>query len=261
MFKFRASSLADIMGDPVSIDPQYLNEELATISRKTKKTDEEKALLAPLKLKSLSAGAKTAVENMAKELVYGFTRTFSSKYTEKGTQVEGESIALYNAVHFTNYAKNTERKTNEWITGECDIFTGHRIIDIKSSWSLDTFPAFAAAGHDTGYEWQCRAYMWLWDVESAEVAYCLVNTPDELIGYEPPEYHYVSEIPEVLRVTRVVYRRDPVLEERIRIKVEAANRYLDQIVRQISEEHDHDTPHYIDTRVEAFATSDGSAPY
>lgn len=236
-FKFRASSLAEIMGEPMLIDPQYLTDELATISRKTKKTDEEKALLAPLKLKSLSAGAKTAVENMAKELVYGYTRTFSSKYTEKGMAVEDDSIALYNSVHFTNYAKNTERKSNDWITGECDIFTGSKIIDIKSSWSLDTFPATATAGHNTIYEWQLRAYMWLWDVDAAEVAYCLVNTPDELIGYEPVEYHYVDNIPEVLRVTRVQYTRDQILEERIKVKVEAANRYLDQVIKQIAEEH------------------------
>lgn len=237
-FKFRASSLADIMGEPMSIDPQYLDtEELVTISRKTKKTDEDKALLAPLKLKSLSAGAKTAVENMAKELVYGYTRTFTSKYTDKGLAVENESIALYNSVHFTNYAKNTERKTNDWITGECDIFTGSRIVDIKSAWSLDTFPVTAAQGADTTYEWQLRAYMWLWDVEEAEVAYCLVSTPDELIGYEPLEYHFVDEIPEVLRVTRVQYTRDRALEDRIRVKVEAANRYLDQVVKQIAEEH------------------------
>jgi hypothetical protein len=236
-FKFRASSLAEIMGDPMSIDPQYLTDELASISRKTKKTDEDKALLAPLKLKSLSAGAKTAVENMAKELVYGYTRTFSSKYTEKGLAVENDSIDLYNSVFFTDYTKNTERKSNEWVTGECDIFTGKKIIDIKSSWSLDTFPATAAAAADTTYEWQTRVYMWLWDVEDAEVAFCLVNTPEELIGYEPPEYHYVDQIPEVLRITRVHYKRDQQLEERIKVKVEAARRYLDELVQRIAAEH------------------------
>lgn len=236
-FKFRASSLAEIMGDAQSIDPQFLTEELATISRKTKKSDEEKALLEPLKVRSLSAGAKTKVERMAKEFVYGYTRTFSSKETEKGLTVENDSIALYNSVFFTSHAKNTERRANEWITGECDIFTGSKIVDIKSSWSLDTFPATAAAAHDTTYEWQMRAYMWLWDVEEAEVAFCLVNTPDELIGYEPQEYHYVDHIPEVLRVTPVRYRRDRALEERIKVKVEEANRLLQTIVKRIADEH------------------------
>lgn len=236
-FKFRASSLGDIMGDAQSIDPQYLTEELATISRKTKKTDEEKAMLEPLKVKSLSAGAKTTVEKMAKELIYGFTETVTSKYTEKGLMVEDDSITLYNSVFFTSHRKNTERKTNQWITGECDIATPRKIIDIKSSWSLLTFPATSSSGHDTGYEWQLRAYMWLWDVPEAEIAYCLVNTPDELIGYEPAELHYVDQIPEVLRVTRVQYQRDEALEDRIKVKVEAANRYLEFIANKIAAEH------------------------
>lgn len=205
--RFRASSLADIMTDPKGKD------------------------------EILSVGAKTAIRHMAKEMVYGFTRTFSSKYTDKGIQVEGESIALYNAVHFTDYVKNTERKTNDWLTGECDIDTGSKIIDVKSSWSLDTFPALSSDAVDKGYEWQIRAYMMLWDRPEGEVAHCLVNTPDELIGWEPPEYHFVSEIPEVLRVTSVRYTRDPELEEKIKTKVDAANEYFNQLIQQIAEEH------------------------
>jgi len=237
MFKFRCSSLGELMGDAQSIDPAYLTEELAVISRKTKKTDEEKALLEPLKIKSLSSGAKSAVEREAKQLVYGYSETFSSKYTEKGTLVEGDSLALYNSVFFTSHVKNTERRTNEWITGEPDIFTGRKIIDLKSCWSLPTFPATAAQGRDSTYEWQVRGYMWLWEVEQAEIAYCMVNTPDELIGYESTDIHYVDHIDPLLRVTRVQYGRDPLLEDRIRIKVEAANRYLDSIVKQIAAEH------------------------
>lgn len=236
-FKFRASSLGGIMGDAMSIDPALLTEEMAVISRKTKKTDEEKALLEPLKVRSLSAGAKTEIEAIAKEFVFGYTRQFSSKYTEKGIAVEDDSIALRNSVFFTDFAKNTERKSNEWITGECDIYTGSKIIDIKSSWSIDTFPATSAAGKDSGYEWQLRAYMWLWEAPAAEVNYCLVNTPPELIGYEREELHYVDAIPEVLRVTRVHYVRDESLEARIRIKVEAANAYLTQIIKQIADDH------------------------
>ena len=205
--RFRASSLAEIMTDPKGKD------------------------------EILSVGAKTTIRHMAKELVYGFTRTFSSKYTDKGIQVENDSIALYNSVHFTNYVKNTERKTNEWITGECDIAAPNRIIDIKSSWSLDTFPAMSADAIDKTYEWQGRAYMMLWEKPEFEVAHCLVNTPDELIGWEPPEYHFVSEIPEVLRITSVHYTRDLELEEKIKFKVDAANDYLNQLIQQIAEEH------------------------
>ncbi|MBO9681046.1 MAG: hypothetical protein J7556_22705 [Acidovorax sp.] len=236
-FKFRASSLGRIMTDALSIDPALLTGELAAIARKKSKTDEDKALLAPLRERTLSAGAKTFLDQLAKEFVYGFEQAVSSKYLDKGTQVEGDSIDLYNAVFFTSLTKNTERRENEWITGECDIVTPARIIDIKSAWSLASFPATAAQAHDADYEWQMRAYMWLWDRPEAEVAYCLVDTPPDLIGHEDETLHCVSHINPALRVTPVRYQRDHRLEQRIQAKVQAANAYIEAAIRQIADEH------------------------
>lgn len=207
MHKFRASCLGLIMTDPKSKD------------------------------ETLSVGAKTYIESLAKQLVYGYDDEVSSKLLEKGIAVEDQAIELYNSVFFSNHVKNTERKTNDWITGECDIAAPTKIIDIKSPWSLATFPATIAAGKDKGYEWQGRAYMWLWDKPEFEIAYCLVNTPEELIGYEREEIHIVDHITPELRVTRVPYTRDTALEEKIKAKCEAANDYLDLIVRQIAAEH------------------------
>ena len=205
--KFRASSIGLIMTDPKSKDEK------------------------------LSVGAKTEIERIAKELVYGYDEVITSKYMDKGIAVEDQSIELYNSVFFTNHVKNTERKSNEWITGECDIFAPGKIIDIKSSWSLATFPATSKAGQDKQYEWQGRAYMWLWDVPEFEIAYCMVNTPDELISWEDPKLHYVDHINESLRVTRVPYARDTALEDKMRQRVIDANEYLDLMVKQIADEH------------------------
>jgi hypothetical protein len=207
VIKFRASSLADIMTDPKE------------------------------KHEILSKGAKTHLEKIAKEFVYGFDEVITGKFMEKGLIVEPESIELYNSVFFTNYKKNTERRSSNWVTGECDIYTGDKIIDIKSSWSLATFPATAAAGMDKTYEWQGRAYMMLWDVDRFDIAYCMVNTPDELIKYEQEDLHYVDHINPALRVTIVSYERDLALEEKIKVKVDAARRYLSDIVREIEEQH------------------------
>lgn len=237
MFRFRASSLGLIMTDPVSIDPDLFIGDLLTISRKTKKTDEDKAILAPLWDQSLSAGAKTEVERLAKQFVYGFDELVTSKYMEKGIAVEDRSIELYNSVFFTDHKKNTERRSNEWITGECDILAPNKIIDVKSSWSLATFPATSKAAHDKGYEWQGRAYMMLWEVDEFEVAHCLVSTPEELIGWEDPMLHNVDHITESLRVTRCHYKRDRALEAKIQLRVSAANNYMDAMVKQIADEH------------------------
>jgi len=206
-FKFRASSLGKIMTEPKN------------------------------KGDVLSQGAKTEIERLAKQFVYGYDEVFTSKQTEKGVLVEDDAIQLYNSVFFTDYKKNTERKTNDWVTGECDIFTGSGVIDIKAPWSLATFPATAAAGMDKDYEWQGRAYLWLWDVDQFEIAYCMVSTPQELIGYEREEIHYVEHINPLLRVTRVQYTRDKALEDRIKFKVESANAYLETLIKQIADEH------------------------
>ena len=206
MLKIRASSLSEIMTDPNGKD------------------------------ETLSVGAKTAITKQAKEFVYGYDERFSSKYTEKGLLVEDRSIELLNSVLFTDFKKNTERKTNEWLTGEADI-VADRIIDIKSSWSLTTFPCLSAEGENKGYEWQLRAYMMLWDLDSAQIAYCLVNTPDHLVGFEDKALHQVEHIAPELRVTLLNYKRDKALEDKIKFKVDEARKFYDLVVKQISDEH------------------------
>lgn len=185
----------------------------------------------------LSVGAKTYIRKLAKEFVYGYEEIITSKYMDKGIIMEDESIKLYNSVFFTGHIKNTERKTNEWITGECDIFTGKKIIDIKTSWSLATFPCISDEGIDKDYEWQLRAYMMLWDVDHAELAYCMVSTPDDLIKYEQQDLHFVDHISESLRVTTLSFDRDVSLEEKIKQKVEASKKYFNEVCEQIAQDH------------------------
>jgi len=204
---FRASSLADIMTDPKGKD------------------------------EILSVGAKTVIAKMAKEFIYGYSEVISSKYMEKGIRVENKSIDLLNSVMLTSYEKNDERKNNEWITGEADIVADDRIIDIKSNWSLTTFPATPEDGQDKKYEWQGRAYMMLWDKPRFEIAYCMVSTPEDLIGWEQKSLHQVDDISRELRVTIVKYERDIALEEKIKVKVNAARAYLEETIEAITKAH------------------------
>ena len=242
-FKFRASSLGLIMTDPRSIDDRWVTPEVAEIQAKKKRTDEEKALLQSLLDKSLSAGAKTYLDGIAKEFCYGYQEFINCKYMDKGKIVEDEAIKLYNRVFFTTYAKNTKRLENEWLTGECDIYDeqperGSKVVDIKSAWNVATFPATAQAGRDSLYEWQGRAYMMLWNAWLFDLAYCLVSTPPELVTkFEQEDLHYVDHIDEAMRVTVVQYRRSLALEEKIKAKVEAGRHYLNEQVAAINQQH------------------------
>ena len=67
----------------------------------------------------------------------------------------------------------------------------------------------------------------------------MVSTPEDLIGYEQKNMHQVDRIERNLRVTLVTYERDLELEEKIKIKVNAARAYLEEVIEQITKEHIH----------------------
>ena len=230
------------MGNARSIDPALLVGDLAARAKKKVKTDEDKALLDPLLEQTLSATAKTFLNGMAREFVFGYSKTIGSKYFDKGIQCEDAAIGLYNNVFFTNYVKNTERRTNEWATGECDILVpGKKIIDIKNAWSLDTFPDtsddVAEEMKAAGYDYQGRVYMALWDEDEFEVAYSMVSTPDDLRRREQIEIHQVDHINPALRITRASIRRCPIIEKKMEAKAAVAREYLKNRVAQINIEH------------------------
>ncbi|MBW8463849.1 hypothetical protein [Acidovorax sp.] len=187
----------------------------------------------------LSVGAKTYIRELAQQEIFGVEFEFSSKETQKGIEVEDQSIALLNRVRGLSLLKNTERKNNGLITGECDLYDaarkrGH---DLKSSWSAKTFPGWTKDCEDKLYEWQMRGYMWLWDADEWEVNYALVDTPDRLIGYEPLQLHVVSHIPEHLRLTTWLIERDFAKERAIAEKVEAAREYYAEVIEEFDHIH------------------------
>jgi len=187
----------------------------------------------------LSQGAKTYIRQLAAQEILSIDFEFSSKETEKGLLVEDESISMLNRVRGLNLAKNKERRSNEFITGECDLFDeqrrrGH---DIKSSWSASTFPIAVADCEDKLYEWQMRGYMALWDADEWEVNYCLVDTPEHLVRFEPVQMHIVSHIPEHMRITTWSIKRDKDKEEAIFEKVKHARAYYMEVIAEFDRTH------------------------
>jgi len=192
-----------------------------------------------LKEGPLSVGAKTYIRELAQQEILGVDFEFASKETQKGIEVEDESIALLNRVRGLQLVKNAERKSNGLISGECDLYdaTRKRGHDLKSSWSAKTFPGWVVDCEDKLYEWQMRGYMWLWDADEWEVNYALVDTPERLIGFEPLQMHVVSHIPEYMRLTSWTIRRDFDKERAIAEKVKAARDYYAQVVAEFDQIH------------------------
>ncbi len=162
---------------------------------------------------ALSETAKSYIKSIAKQDYFGYDVELNNKYVTKGIQCEEHSIALLNDVLFTNYEKNEVRKTTDILTGECDIYTPELIIDIKTSWSFETFPATPDDINIKDYEYQLRGYMYLYNVDKAALAYCMVNTPPDLIGFENEQMHVIGDNKIESLVTMVTIERDLELEK------------------------------------------------
>ena len=151
----------------------------------------------------LSETAKSEIRRIAKEDFFGYETELNTKPILKGKLWEQEGIDLLNQVRFTKYVKNAVRVENEYMTGECDIIIDDLIIDIKSSWSLETFPATPSEGDSSDYEWQGRAYMWLYDRPSFELIYTMYDTDDTLLtDWDNKSIHKVSHIDPTKQIGR-----------------------------------------------------------
>jgi hypothetical protein len=184
----------------------------------------------------LSQTAKSYIIQKAKEDFYGYKNELTNKYVLKGIEQEQDSIDLLNLVRVENWVKNDKRVENEWISGCCDIITEFSIIDIKSSWSLDTFPATTYELNDLSqYEWQGRAYMWLYDMPTFELCYVMVSTHPELLSqYDPYDIHEVDHIDPAKRITSITFERDKELEIQMAERLIEATAFYKEVITQLN---------------------------
>ena len=187
------------------------------------------------KTETLSETAKSYIKQLAKENYYQYKTTIETKQMRKGIICERDSIELLNTVMLTNLKKHERRETRAHLTGECDILISDAIIDIKTPWSLETFPAFEEDADDKGYEWQLRGYMHLYDKPSAKLMYCMVDTPNELLTeWDNLSIHRVSHIEPEKRITMVEYEREDVLEDLMKERLHHASELYAQYINQLN---------------------------
>lgn len=202
-------------------------------------------LMTEPKLKSevLSVGAKTHIRELVAQELFGVDFEISDKKLEKGILVEDEAIAMVGRVRGLALVKNKERRSNDWISGEADIFCPELRAgrDVKSSWSMSTFPICwedVAEAQRKTYEYQMRGYLWLWDADEWHIDHCLIDTPPELLSkYEPLAEHVVSHIAEHHRVTTWTVTRDKAIEAQIAEKVRHAREYYAQVIADFDRTH------------------------
>ena len=133
----------------------------------------------------ISVGAKTYCKKWVKDNYFNRnTSFFRSKYTDKGNEVEEQAINLIvDVLKLGMVYKNTERKEDDFKTGEIDFLHKGVILDNKSSYSLDTFPIFEDK-LDIQYERQMQGYLDLWNVDKGLICYTLIDTPIDILRNE-----------------------------------------------------------------------------
>lgn len=177
------------------------------------------------------------------------------KAVRKGLLCEEEAITILSRLDKKLYVKNDERKSNEWITGECDIDNepDDEIVDTKVSLDALTFLPNLLNGVDKDHEIQIQGYLWLWNRKRARVSHILTDTPDSIIEGEKyallRSMDVVSEdSPEFIkawkrRLTNLKFNHLPIEQrvisfhidrnegiiERIPSKVEKAREYLHEL--------------------------------
>ena len=202
------------------------------------------------KTASLSGTCKTYCKDWVMEQIYGRRKDFTSKQTDKGNKTENEAIALLEEYYGWGFAaKNSERRSNDFMSGECDIVLSDTIPDVKSCYSCYTFPLFETEIPNKDYEWQIHGYMSLWGKPKGMVSYVLMDMPDEMIdrelrykfkdGYTKEQYesdyakYIYSNIETKYRVKSFEFEYDANKIEQVGARVKLCREYIETLIKNL----------------------------
>jgi hypothetical protein len=200
----------------------------------------------------LSETAKTYLNKIYVEELWGKRREITTKQMEKGNLCEPEGIAIISMLDGVEYTKNEERKSDDYITGEADIVAEDCIHDIKCCWDAESFIPNLTDGINKADFYQAQGYMRLWNKPQARVRKCLISAPIEILKKElyylfnkmggteeSPEYIMAAadvnfnltfdEIPIEHRVIDIIVERDAEIIAAIPSKVAKAREYLAEL--------------------------------
>lgn len=232
---FRASANGDIMtpGDGeiteiqlAKLEELQLRDSNSRIGKDKPLTDNMRDELIKLRNKrdnpELSVTCKKRLVKVYAKAFHDREEDITSKYLEKGIEVEEDSMTTYSRVKKKFFKKNETNLTNKFTSGTPDFFDGptddimdaEEIIDVKSSWSLITFlnaKMDKKVNHD--YEWQGHTYLGLaLKAKRFRLAYVLSNSPAKIILDEKRKLQFTMNVidpevdPEYIRLCQKIER-------------------------------------------------------
>ena len=136
-------------------------------------------------IRGLGKTGETYCKDWLKGQLFNRKRDISNKYTQKGNEVEDNSIDFVcEMLELGFIAKNEQYFENDFMQGTPDIILKDLIIDVKNSWDIHTFPLFEDELPNSDYYYQAQVYMELCKKELYKVVYVLSDTPYHLIERE-----------------------------------------------------------------------------
>jgi hypothetical protein len=204
----------------------------------------------------LGETAKSYCKMWLMEELYNRTSEFKSKYTDKGNDVEDDSIDFAGKIlNWGMVFHNDEFKENDFLTGTCDIALPNMIVDMKNAFSWTSFPLFEEKPKDKNNIWQLQGYMELYEKAEARIVYTLMDTPDDIIqrevsyasnnkedGSELTETeineivknHKYNDVPDYLKIRAFdIIKRDPDLIKKVEERVVECRKYIDTLLMQL----------------------------
>jgi hypothetical protein len=210
----------------------------------------------------LSKTTKDYLQELLMENEFGYMDEFWSRYTEKGKQVEKESIALANSLlgwglTFDQIENDVQKHLeNDHFTGHCDVLTDTLLAEIKSSYSMKTYRQvfFSDELENKAYYYQVQAYMDLTGFDECTLVYCLVNTPYDQVEDEVRRKHWkfnlidedidvrnfvqmqhnFDRVPRESRIKPFLIKRDNDVIQAMKDRVELCSEYYEQIKTEIN---------------------------
>lgn len=135
--------------------------------------------------KGLGKTGETYCKNWLTGKLFNRQVEIKSKYLEKGNIMEDNSLdEVAKNLGLAILIKNEKSYSNEWMQGTPDAVLEDCVIDVKNSWSWETFPLVETEVPNTDYYWQLQVYMALTKKKRSKLVYTLLDTPEHLIQNE-----------------------------------------------------------------------------
>lgn len=135
--------------------------------------------------KGLGVTGETYCKMWLKGKLFDRRHEIKSKYLEKGNIMEDDSLdEVAKNLGMGILLKNEKHFSNEWMNGTPDAIVDNCVIDVKNSWSWETFPLIETGIPNTDYYWQLMVYMTITKKKTAKLVYTLLDTPEHLIQNE-----------------------------------------------------------------------------